>query len=239
MKSVDLDLWAKVDILERYRIPIYLGSEFRAYYVSQRSLPRKLYAQASKEVTETYRLAYADAHHINKKKEVVRSFIQNFPNIAFKSSDLLRDLYQALLKEKETDSLVVLKEIAHVIKPSKAGLSKFKRQRKIEIARQVYLKLKDPTLHGGNRLILSFKNIKNTAWRSDVLHEERGRIKKCLNDLECYLSVTSVLRLLKKETPAHCLRLVAANAHGLGAESIARKTPLEALNSEIRTPLTP
>jgi hypothetical protein len=226
MVDTDLDAFHKLDLLERYHIPIYLGREFKDAYLTDCPLTDELAQRADTETLSVYELALRQATRTSHQARIIHSFISNFPDLAW-DDWLVKSLWRQLRQQDTKEARKLLRAIGNGFATPDYRLRKFLHQRKVEEARKTYRAMLDPALNGSNPLMLSFKKIRETGRRNEAIDLERPKIVRCLKDLDCTLSVSTVLRMLALNTPAHTLRRIVAKVYGVGEDSLGSRSPLE------------
>ena len=193
MVGSDLNVWDKLDLLERYHSPVYLGPEFRSAYFNSTPLSDDADRLRIAETIEVYERCLGEATEVARQARVLQSFVSNFPDLVWYHS-WLKNLWEQLRQQDTKKARRLLRAIGNGFATPVYRLRKFLQQQKVDRARQMYWKMLKPGLCGSNPLMLSLQTIRGAGGREEVIEMERPKMEKCLQDLDCRLSVSAVLK---------------------------------------------
>ena len=225
----------KLDLLERFHQPIYLGQEYKEAYVTGGPLTAASAESASREIVSVYERVFKQATGIARQAKILQSFVSNFPILAWRQAEWFWSLWMKMRSEQSQDSKPLLRAIARGVAAPEKALAKFHRQLRIERARRLLRELKHPRLMRGDDLKSSLQNIQG-AFREDrddklsrraIEESERANIEGYLLELECPLKAATVLKKLKRRGIAETLLMVAAATHDVRERDLARRSLLQ------------
>jgi len=228
MRAQHIDLRQKLDVLERYHWPIYLGKKYITAYKAEPDLYSRVGLNAAIEIERVYEQAFKEGRDVSQRACILRSFVSNFPVHAWLHSRWLRELWSELRKQETKEARQLLRAIGNGFATPAYRLRKFQHQLKVEEAQRMYQELLDPTLDGSNLLILSFQQIREGGRVKENIGLERPLIKECLKKLGYPMLVKAVLKRIKRDTPAHTLRMVVAKVCGVREADLGRKSLVDA-----------
>jgi hypothetical protein len=219
----------KLELLERFRLPIYLGKATKSAYLNKAVLDRFQVAAVKHEIMSVYESCFKHATGIDGRKKVVKSFVFNFPDLAWRQSEWFWNLYIKVRSEGSYESSELRKAIAQgMAKPDRMS-SKFHKQQRIEEARTLLKELKRPRRERGVDLKSILENIHRpfAVTRADMEKSERPKLERCLIDLECPISLAAVIKRLHRKGIASTILMVVAKKYDIRERDLETRSPLE------------